>query len=111
MTGQALHRLEQAFEVGLLERQQLLQRRPAVGLTSAAMIIARIFGWRSAAMNMCSVRQRPIPSAPNARARRASCGHIRVRAHAERAQLVGPAQHGLEVRVHLGLDQRDVVDA
>ena len=38
------------------------------------MIIARIFGWRSAAMNMCSVRQRPMPSAPNSRAFRASSG-------------------------------------
>ncbi len=42
--------------------------------SSSAMIIARIFGWRSAAMNMCSVRQRPTPSAPNSRARRASSG-------------------------------------
>ena len=38
------------------------------------MIIARIFGWRSASMNMCSVRHRPMPSAPNSRARRASAG-------------------------------------
>ena len=38
------------------------------------MISARISGWRSAAMNMCSVRQRPIPSAPNSRARAASSG-------------------------------------
>ncbi len=38
------------------------------------MIIARIFGWRSAAMNMCSVRHRPMPCAPNSRARRASSG-------------------------------------
>ena len=29
------------------------------------MIMARILGWRSAAMNMCSVRHSPIPSAPN----------------------------------------------
>ncbi len=38
------------------------------------MIIARIFGWRSSAMNMCSVRHRPMPSAPSSRARRASSG-------------------------------------
>ena len=38
------------------------------------MIIARIFGWRSAAMNMCSVRQRPMPWAPNSRALAASSG-------------------------------------
>ena len=39
-----------------------------------AMIIARIFGWRSAAMNMCSVRHRPMPSAPCSIALRASAG-------------------------------------
>ena len=38
------------------------------------MIIARIFGWRSSAMNMCSVRHRPIPSAPSSLARSASLG-------------------------------------
>ena len=40
----------------------------------SAMIIARIFGGRSAAVNMCSVRQSPIPSAPSSRARRALSG-------------------------------------
>ena len=38
------------------------------------MIIARTSGSRSSAMNMCSVRQRPIPSAPNSRALTASSG-------------------------------------
>ena len=38
------------------------------------MIIARIFGWRSAAMNMCSVRHRPMPSAPCSSAFSASAG-------------------------------------
>ena len=38
------------------------------------MIIARIFGVRSAAVNMCSVRQSPIPSAPSSRACRALSG-------------------------------------
>ena len=39
-----------------------------------AMIISRTTGSRSSAMNMCSVRQRPIPSAPNSRAFAASSG-------------------------------------
>ena len=39
-----------------------------------AMIISRTTGSRSSAMNMCSVRQRPIPSAPNSRALAASSG-------------------------------------
>ena len=39
-----------------------------------ARIISRTTGSRSSAMNMCSVRQRPIPSAPNSRALAASSG-------------------------------------
>ena len=46
-------------------------RRPS---SPSAMIISRTTGRRSAAMNMCSVRQRPIPCAPNSRARSASSG-------------------------------------
>ena len=38
------------------------------------MIISRTTGSRSSAMNMCSVRQRPIPWAPNSRALAASSG-------------------------------------
>ena len=38
------------------------------------MIIARILGWWSSAMSMCSVRHRPMPSAPSSRARLASSG-------------------------------------
>ena len=41
-------------------------RRPA---SSSARIISCITGSRSSPKNMCSVRQRPIPSAPNSRAR------------------------------------------
>ena len=46
-------------------------RRPS---SFSAMIISRTTGSRSGAMNMCSVRQRPIPCAPNSRALRASSG-------------------------------------
>src|SRR5439155_592351 len=41
---------------------------------SVAMIISRTIGIRSAAKNMCSVRTRPMPSAPNSRAFFASSG-------------------------------------
>ena len=41
---------------------------------SPAMIMSRTIGIRSGLKNMCSVRQSPIPSAPNRRARRASSG-------------------------------------
>ena len=74
------------------------------------MIIARIFGCRSSAANMCSVRQSPMPSAPSSRARRAPSGVVGVRAHAQPAQLVGPAEHALEVLVDLRLDERHVVE-
>ena len=67
------HRLEDALEVGLLHRQQPVERRAALRLV-AAMIISCTTGSRSCAMNMCSVRQRPMPSAPNSRALAASSG-------------------------------------
>ena len=47
------------------------QRRPS---SSAARIISRISPSRSASANMCSVRQSPMPSAPNSRALAASAG-------------------------------------
>ena len=48
---------------------------------------------------MCSVRHSPMPSAPKpARAARV-LGRVGVGAHAERAQLVAPAEHGVEARV------------
>ena len=43
-------------------------------LSPDAMIISRTTGSRSSALNMCSVRQRPIPSAPSSRALAASSG-------------------------------------
>ena len=61
--------------------------------SSSAMIIARIFGWRSSAMNMCSVRHRPMPSAPSSRALRRVLRRVGVGAHAEPAELVGPLEH------------------
>ena len=42
--------------------------------SSRARIISRTIGSRPSAMNMCSVRQRPMPSAPNSRALAASSG-------------------------------------
>ena len=55
------------------------RRRP---VSSRATIISRIAVMRSPSKNMCSVRQSPMPSAPNAArcARRAACRHSRERA-------------------------------
>ena len=85
-----LHRLEEPSKSRLLERQQLGERSAAGPSTSEARIIARIFGSRSAAMNMCSVRQSPMPSAPSARARRASAG---VSAFARTPSVRSPSHH------------------
>ena len=60
----AVHRAEQAVEVVALERQQLGQRLLAVRRASRARIISRNSSMWS--KNMCSVRHRPIPSAPKA---------------------------------------------
>ena len=73
------------------------------------MIIARIFGWRSEAMNMCSVRHSPMPSAPNSRAFLRVLGRVGVGAHAEGAQLVRPLQHRVELLAHLGVLERYLV--
>ena len=40
----------------------------------SARIISRMAAMRSPSKNMCSVRHRPMPSAPNSRARLASAG-------------------------------------
>ena len=58
------------------------------------MIISRITGSRSSAMNMCSVRQRPMPSAPSSRAFAASSG---VSAFARTASLRNPSAHSSTV--------------
>ena len=68
----ALHRPEQAVEVVALERQQLGQGLFAVLRASSARIISRNSSMWS--KNMCSVRHRPIPSAPKAIASRACSG-------------------------------------
>ena len=72
------------------------------------MIIWRTIGSRSSAMNMCSVRQSPMPSAPNSRAFVGVLGRVRVRPHAQVPQPVGPREHRLEVLVHLRRHERHV---
>ena len=71
---QALHRLEQPLEVAPAAAAAARRARRAGPPRRRPGSSRCIFGWRSAAMNMCSVRQRPMPSAPNSRARRASSG-------------------------------------
>ena len=80
--GQAGHRLEQAVEVRALVGQQLVQGCGAL-LARSARIMRCTMGRRSVSKNMCSVRHRPMPCAPNcagaARVRRV----VRVGPHLE----------------------------
>ena len=64
-----------------------------------ARIILRTIGRRSSARNMCSVRQRPMPSAPRRRGVVGVGSVVGVCAHPEaaRADLVGPRQQRLEL--------------
>ena len=78
-------------------------RRPS---SSSARIISCTTGSRSSPKNMCSVRQRPMPCAPNSRAFAASSGVVGVRAHLQPAHVVGPAEDRLEVLVDLRRDER-----
>ena len=62
---QSLHDLEQLDEVAALHRQELVERPRAAAFSSSARIISRTARIRASSKNMCSVRQRPMPSAPN----------------------------------------------
>ena len=61
-------------------------------------------------MNMCSVRQRPMPWAPNSRALAASSGVSALARTFSRRMLVGPAEDRLEVLVDLRRDEVDLAD-
>ena len=71
---EAVHRAEDALEVALLHGQRCARAPHSRPPSASARIISRTAGRRSSLKNMCSVRQRPMPSAPNSRARAASSG-------------------------------------
>ncbi len=62
------------LEVVALHGEQLGLGDGAAAWRSPARIISRTASMRSPSKNMCSVRHRPIPSAPNLRATAESCG-------------------------------------
>ena len=66
--------------------------RSARVASAAARIICCTMGRRSSSKNMCSVRQRPMPSAPNSTARCGVARVVGVGPDAQLARLVGPAQ-------------------
>ena len=59
---------------------------------------------------MCSVRQRPIPSAPNFRAVSASSGVSALARTPRRRQRIGPFHQGAEIAGHRRLDHRHGAD-
>ena len=72
----------------------------------SARIISRTATMRSPSKNMCSVRQRPMPSAPNARAARASVGVSALARTFMRLHRIGPGHEGGEIAGQLGLHHR-----
>ena len=106
---QARHRLEQALEVLLLERQQLRQRgapgvlvvghdhRPHLGLA----VLGHEHVLRAAEADALGAELARLAGV---------LGRVGVRAHAEPADLVGPLEHRVEVLARLGLHERDVLE-
>ena len=92
----ALHGLVHGLEVALLIGQDLGQSLLAV-LDVLATIISRMALMRSPSKNMCSVRHRPMPSAPNLHGLRGVAGGVGVGADLQLAELVGPAHEAAEV--------------
>ena len=68
VTGRPVHRAEDPDEVAALHRQELRERALARGARRRRGSSRAPRGCGSASKNMCSVRQRPMPSAPNSRA-------------------------------------------
>jgi hypothetical protein len=91
---QPLMMREQLDEVVALHGQELGERG-APPASSSARIISRTATMRSPSKNMCSVRHRPMPSAPKC-APSASRG-VGVGPHLHAARLVGPAHQGREL--------------
>ena len=74
--------------------------------SSTAMIMACTTGSRSSPKNMCSVRQRPIPSAPSSPGLGSIARSVGVGPHAQPPHLISPARDRLEVLVQLRRHQR-----
>ena len=74
--------------------------------SSSARIISRTAWMRASSKNMCSVRQSPMPSAPNLHGDARVGRRIGIGAHAELAHLVGPAHQRAELAGHRGLGHR-----
>ena len=106
---QPRHRLEEPLEVRLLQRQQLVERGPPAGLVLGhdhALHLGQAVRGHEHVLGPAEPDALGAELARPARVLR----RVRVGAHAQRAQLVAPAEHGLEARVHAGRHQRHVVE-
>ena len=81
VTGKPGHRLEDALEVAPAASAAAARARPAGRPRRRGEDHLPHSASRSGAMNMCSVRQRPIPSAPNSRALRGVLRRVGVGPH------------------------------
>ncbi len=106
---QAVHRLEDPDEVGLLQRPQLFERRGLLRLRLSARIMRCTSGSRSP-RNMCSVRHRPMPSRTELPRPLRVFGEVGVGAHTQRAELVGPLEDRAERAGRLRGDDRHLAD-
>jgi hypothetical protein len=89
VAGKALQRFEDAEEVGALIGEELGEGGLA-GVEVSARIISRIASMRSPSKNMCSVRVRPMPTAPNAIALAGLLGRVGVGADLKLGGLGAP---------------------
>ena len=107
VTGRPSIASKHPLEVGLLHRQQLVERGPAarlvVGHDHRLHLRLAVGGHE----HVLGAAEADALGAERARTARV-LGRVGVRAHAERAQLVAPAEDGLEVRVDLRRHERDV---
>ena len=110
VTGRPAMMRNSSMKVVALERQQLAPAPRAGRASSLAMIIWRTAPMRSGSKNMCSVRHRPMPSAPNFCAVSASSGVSALARTLRRADLVRPAHQRGEVAGHRRLDHRHRAD-
>ena len=109
MTGKPGHRLEDPLEVGLLHRQQPVERRAALLLVAGQDHLADdrepVLGHE----HVLGAAEADALGAELARLRRV-LGRVGVRAHPQAAELVRPAEDRAEVLVDRGRHERDRAD-
>ena len=105
----ALHRLEHALEVLLLQGEQLIQHRAAAGLIVGHDHDLHLWHAVSGHEHVLGSAQADALGTEAPRAARV-LGSVRVGAHAECAQFVAPAEYRVEAGVDLWRDEHDVLE-